>query len=42
VLQKIGLHRRGERSFPHPAYASQGPLAWFERDAQDWLTERRI
>lgn len=40
VLLKIGLHRRGERAFPHPAYASQGPLAWFERDASDWLAER--
>jgi RimJ/RimL family protein N-acetyltransferase len=39
VLQKIGLHRRGERSFPHPAYASQGPLAWFERDAHAWLND---
>jgi len=39
VLEKIGLHRRGERSFPHPAYASQGPMAWFERDADDWLRE---
>jgi len=42
VLQKIGLERRGERTFPHPIYASQGPLAWFERSAQDWLAERRV
>ena len=42
VLLKIGLHRHGERAFPHPAYASQGPLAWFERDAGDWLAERAI
>jgi RimJ/RimL family protein N-acetyltransferase len=40
VLSKIGLHRRGERAFPHPAYASQGPLAWFEREAAEWLAER--
>jgi [ribosomal protein S5]-alanine N-acetyltransferase len=40
VLQKIGLHRRGERAFPHPAYATQGPMAWFERDAADWIAER--
>lgn len=39
VLQKIGLHRRGERTFPHPAYAAQGPLAWFERTAADWKAE---
>jgi ribosomal-protein-alanine N-acetyltransferase len=41
VLLKIGLHRHGERAFPHPAYASAGPMAWFERDAVDWLAERR-
>ena len=31
VLSKIGLERHGERAFSHPAYASQGPMAWFER-----------
>jgi ribosomal-protein-alanine N-acetyltransferase len=36
VLQKAGLLRKGERSFAHPAY-QPGPLAWFERDAADWL-----
>lgn len=36
VLLKIGLERRGERAFPHPDYASAGPMAWFERDRQDW------
>ena len=36
VLEKIGLVRRGERTFNHPAYASQGPLAWFEQDAAGW------
>ena len=41
VLLKSGLHRHGERSFPHPAYACYGPLAWFERDAQDWLAEHK-
>lgn len=39
VLLKAGLRRKGERSFAHPAYASAGPLAWFERDAPDWLAE---
>jgi ribosomal-protein-alanine N-acetyltransferase len=39
VLQKIGLHRHGERTFPHPAYRAQGPLAWFERTAADWKAE---
>ena len=41
VLLKAGLHRHGERSFQHPAYASFGPLAWFERAAQDWLSEHK-
>jgi RimJ/RimL family protein N-acetyltransferase len=36
VLEKIGLERRGERAFPHPAYAAEGPLAWFEREATAW------
>jgi ribosomal-protein-alanine N-acetyltransferase len=40
VLEKAGLHRHGERSFRHPAYAPHGPQAWFERDAADWLAER--
>jgi [ribosomal protein S5]-alanine N-acetyltransferase len=40
VLLKIGLERRGERAFPHPDYASQGAMAWFERDAVDWKSER--
>lgn len=38
VLLKAGLLRRGERSFAHPAY-QPGPLAWFERDAADWLAQ---
>jgi RimJ/RimL family protein N-acetyltransferase len=37
VLLKAGLTRNGERSFPHPAYAASGPLAWFEADAASWL-----
>ncbi|HET6545122.1 MAG TPA: GNAT family N-acetyltransferase [Rhodanobacteraceae bacterium] len=41
VLLKAGLKRNGERSFAHPAYAAQGPLAWFERDAADWLLEHQ-
>jgi RimJ/RimL family protein N-acetyltransferase len=40
ILEKIGLARRGERAFPHPAYAAGGPMAWFEREADDWLAER--
>ena len=40
VLLKIGLHRNGERAFPHPAYAAGGPMAWFERERDDWLAER--
>jgi len=40
VLEKIGLERNGERAFAHPAYASSGPMAWFERERSDWLTER--
>jgi ribosomal-protein-alanine N-acetyltransferase len=40
VLSKIGLRRNGERAFPHPAYATQGPMAWFEREGADWLSER--
>lgn len=36
VLTKIGLERRGERAFAHPAYAAAGPMAWFERDAASW------
>lgn len=37
VLLKVGLRRRGERIFSHYGPA---PLAWFERDADDWLAER--
>lgn len=37
VLMKIGLERRGQRVFPHPAYASQGPMALFEMEAKPWL-----
>jgi RimJ/RimL family protein N-acetyltransferase len=42
VLLKIGLKRRGERAFGHSAYASEGPMAYFERDADDWLAERGL
>lgn len=41
VLEKIGLQRHGERAFPHPAYAMQGPMAWFERDRSGWIAELR-
>jgi RimJ/RimL family protein N-acetyltransferase len=37
VLTKIGLRRNGERAFTHPAYAYAGPMAWFEREATEWL-----
>src|SRR5688572_6236728 len=37
VLTKIGLRRNGERAFTHPAYAHAGPMAWFERDAAEWI-----
>ena len=40
VLEKIGLHRHGTRFFTHPAYAANGPMAFFEREAADWLAER--
>ncbi len=39
VLLKIGLHRNGERAFPHRSYASEGPMAWFERDREAWVAE---
>jgi [ribosomal protein S5]-alanine N-acetyltransferase len=38
VLLKAGLQRHGERSFP--AYAAGAPLAFFQRDAADWLAEQ--
>ena len=40
VLTKIGLRRNGERAFPHPAYAHAGAMAWFEREAADWIAEQ--
>ncbi|MEO5596614.1 MAG: GNAT family N-acetyltransferase [Lysobacteraceae bacterium] len=40
VLLKSGLRRNGERSFDYPAYAKQGPLAWFEASRDEWLAER--
>ena len=42
VLLKAGLRRNGERAFSHPAYAAQGPLAWFERDAEGWLADHPV
>ena len=39
VLLKIGLEQRGERAFAHPDYAAEGPMAWFERDREDWRAE---
>ena len=39
VLLKIGLERRAERAFAHPDYASEGPMAWFERHADAWRAE---
>lgn len=35
VLEKVGLQRRGDRHFAHPAYA-HGPFAWFVCDAARW------
>ena len=40
VLLKIGMTRKGERAFAHPAYSAAGPMAWFERDRDLWLAER--
>jgi RimJ/RimL family protein N-acetyltransferase len=40
VLLKIGLKRNGERAFAHPAYSAAGPMAWFERDRDDWLADQ--
>jgi len=37
VLLKAGLCRKGDRLLAHPAYAEQGPMAWFEADRADWL-----
>ena len=42
VLLKAGLRRNGERQFAHPAYADQGPMAWFESDRVVWLADRTI
>jgi [ribosomal protein S5]-alanine N-acetyltransferase len=42
VLLKIGLERRGERAFPHPDYAAEGSMAWFERDGAAWRAERGL
>ena len=39
VLTKIGLRRDGDRTFAHPAYAAAGPMAWFDREASDWVAE---
>jgi [ribosomal protein S5]-alanine N-acetyltransferase len=38
VLTKIGLERRGERTFAHPILASQGPMAWFVAERESWLS----
>jgi RimJ/RimL family protein N-acetyltransferase len=38
VLTKIGLRRNGERAFPHPAYAREGPMAWFEGERDNWAS----
>lgn len=37
VLLKSGLRRHGERAFA--AYANGAPLAFFQRDRDDWLAE---
>ena len=38
VLEKIGLERRADRTFTHPAYDGHGPFAFFDRDADSWLS----
>ncbi|MEO8742135.1 MAG: GNAT family N-acetyltransferase [Lysobacteraceae bacterium] len=40
VLAKSGLRRNGERSFADPILRGD-TFAWFERDADDWLTDDR-
>lgn len=40
VLLKVGLERRGERTFAHPALAGQGPMAWFVAERERWLRAR--
>lgn len=40
VLRKVGLERRGERTFTHPALAGQGPMAWFVAERERWLKAR--
>lgn len=42
VLEKIGLRRNGERAFPHTAYAAEGPLAYFDRDAEAWIAGQGV
>jgi RimJ/RimL family protein N-acetyltransferase len=42
VLEKIGLQRRGERGFAHPAYAAEGPMAFFERERDAWVADRGV
>jgi [ribosomal protein S5]-alanine N-acetyltransferase len=42
VLLKSGLQRRGERAWPGPSYAGLGPIPYFERAAQAWLSEHRL
>ena len=42
VLEKIGLERRGERAFPHPAYAAEGPMAWFEGEREEWQRKEKV
>jgi [ribosomal protein S5]-alanine N-acetyltransferase len=42
VLTKAGMTRRGERAFAHPAYAAQGPLAWFECNQSEWRDESAL
>ena len=39
VLEKAGLRRREDRAFPHPAYSAEGPMAWFDRTAEDWIAD---
>ena len=37
VLTNVGLHRVGDRLFPHPNLVKSGPLAYFECHRAAWL-----
>lgn len=41
VLQKVGMQRQGERSFPHPAYEGRS-YAWFVAEREPWLQQHGL